>query len=291
MKNRITLCLLFVHGVIATLSLTLAGCPNNAPGFCSDGLCRPSEGETCSTCAADCICAGCGDSVCSAGESCASCPSDCGGCGPACGDGVCAASENCSICPGDCGMCATTCGPSNCAGCCSGNTCLAGTATNACGLGGSVCLDCGPGFLCQGASCVVDPASRWTLYVDSYTVSATNYAGSAWDNFGGAPDPVVSFQAPNATTSLGSVNGPDDSFTATLTRRAAAMNVRADVLTTYLRASINDEDVTDYEFIGACIVTSQVPLAFNGSVVTTTCPVDASTGNSGFTLRWHLERF
>jgi hypothetical protein len=88
------------------------------------------------------------------------------------------------------------------------------------------------------------------------------------------------------------VNGPDDAFSATFTPpRAAAMNVRAGVLTTYLRASINDEDVTGYEFIGACIVTSQVSLAFNGSVVTTTCPVDASTGNSGFTLRWHLERF
>jgi len=92
-------------------------------------------------------------------------------------------------------------------------------------------------------------------------------------------------------TSIGSVNGPDDAFMASFTRRAAAMNVRADTLTTYLDVSILDEDVTDYDFIGACIVTTQVPLAFSGSVVTTTCPVSAATRNSGFTVRWHLERF
>ena len=73
--------------------------------------------------------------------------------------------------------------------------------------------------------------------------------------------------------------------------RMLASNVRADTLTTYLEMRITDEDATSYERIGGCNVTGSVALAFGGSTITTMCPLDRPTMNSGFTLRWHLERF
>ncbi len=73
--------------------------------------------------------------------------------------------------------------------------------------------------------------------------------------------------------------------------RMLAANVRADTLMTYLELSVSDEDTASYERIGSCNVTGDVPLAFGGSTITTTCPLDRPTMNSGFTVRWHLERF
>ena len=279
---------------LTAFTLTL-GCPNTEQGFCGDGVCRPSESESSTTCAMDCMAASCGDGACSPGngESCTNCPSDCGGCGAQCGNGVCASSESCSSCPGDCGMCSTTCGPTTCAGCCSGNTCLGGAATTACGEGGRLCLDCGPGSLCQGSACVVDPASRWNLFIDGYEVAGNSYTGATWDTAGGSPDPVVSAFAPNESTSIGSVNGPDDSYAMSTFSPAQmlATNVRADTLMTYLEMRMLDEDAKSYERIGSCNVTDTVTLAFGGSTITTRCPLDLATMNSGFVLRWHLERF
>ena len=274
-------------------SLGVMGCANSEPGFCGDGLCRPSEGESSLTCSVDCMAAGCGDGSCSPGngESCANCPSDCGGCSASCGDGTCEGSESCASCPGDCGMCSTTCGPTNCAGCCSGNTCLAGSATNACGGGGGICLDCGSGTLCEGSACAVDPASRWNILVDSYELSSS-VTGSAWDAFGGAPDPVLRVYSPTESTLVGTVNGPDDVFSSSFASpRPAGMNLRADALLGYLEFRMLDEDVSDFEFVGACLLNGMVPEAFGGRIVTSVCPRDASTLNSGFEVRWHLERF
>ena len=274
-------------------ALVLVGCPNNAPGFCGDGLCRPSESESSISCAIDCMAASCGDGTCAPGngESCANCPSDCGGCGPQCGDGACAISESCSSCPGDCGMCATTCGPTNCAGCCSGNRCFDGTAPSTCGSGGNACLDCGAAeLLCQDSTCAFDPASRWNVLIDSYELN-TSYTGDAWDFPGGFPDPVVTVFSPNSTSRIGAVNGPDGVFDTTFTiPELAAANIRADALLTYVAFLMEDEDPTDYEFVGSCVATSYTQ-AFAGIPVTTTCARNPATGNSGFSVRWHLEPF
>jgi hypothetical protein len=67
-------------------------------------------------------------------------------------------------------------------------------------------------------------------------------------------------------------------------------NVRASDIQTLLRFDVTDEDVSDYEFIGACRFTA-TQATFTGSEQTVTCPVDASTMNSGFTLTFHLEAF
>jgi hypothetical protein len=73
-----------------------------AVASCGDGTCN--DGETPSSCPADCHC---GDGVCNGGETCSSCASDCGSC---CGDGVCNHGETCGSCANDCGACVqTTC--------------------------------------------------------------------------------------------------------------------------------------------------------------------------------------
>ncbi len=128
------------------------------PPTCGDAICSRTDGETCTTCAADCgACADtCGDGVCRAGdgESCSTCALDCGTC--ACGDGVCSEGETTATCAGDCGS-APVCGDfvcerwtesspfdrsqgENCASCatdcgsCEGDCCVAdGDAALGCG--------------------------------------------------------------------------------------------------------------------------------------------------------------
>lgn len=126
--------------------------------------------------------------------------------------------------------------------------------------------------------------------LDSLTVSSTNYAGAAWDIGGGAPDPVVDIRVASDTATPTRVNGPDDVFSITYVSSNAATNIRASDLQAELRFDALDEDVTDYEFIGACRFTVG-DATFTGSQQTVACPVDASTMNSGFTLRFHLEQF
>jgi len=80
---------------------TICGTPCGAT--CGDGQCQ--QGESCSTCAADCgACSVCGDGVCDWTEACDTCAQDCGACA-ACGDGVCDPGETCGTCAGDCGAC------------------------------------------------------------------------------------------------------------------------------------------------------------------------------------------
>ncbi len=67
---------------------------NDCPLECGDGLCDSLEGESCSTCEADCgQCSNCGDGFCvgAEGETTATCPQDCGKCLERC-EGYC---DNC----------------------------------------------------------------------------------------------------------------------------------------------------------------------------------------------------
>jgi len=134
-----------------------------------------------------------------------------------------------------------------------------------------------------------DPATRWDVFIDGYQLN-TSYTGDAWDFPGGFPDAVVTVFSPNGTTRVGAVTGPENVFEATFTTpRRAAMGVRADALLTYVGFLMQDSDLTDYEFVGSCVATSYA-FAFAGTIVTTTCPRNPMTGNSGFSVRWHLER-
>ena len=80
-----------------------SGCVRNCTGYCGDGICDPSLGETTNTCPSDCHPQGyCGDGICDPdlGESTITCPGDC----PlTCGDGFCnVAGGELQSCPQDC---------------------------------------------------------------------------------------------------------------------------------------------------------------------------------------------
>ncbi|PIS42930.1 MAG: hypothetical protein COT24_00840 [Candidatus Kerfeldbacteria bacterium CG08_land_8_20_14_0_20_40_16] len=111
------------------------------PIYCGDDYCDEINGETASSCPADCAeqkkpdgaacsiwteCEGghcvhsvcrssrtyCGDQACDSqdGETCSDCPADCRECatGPECGNGTCESGETCSNCAQDCGVCPET---------------------------------------------------------------------------------------------------------------------------------------------------------------------------------------
>ena len=270
------------------LSIAFGGC-SNAAESCGNGFCAAEVGETCGTCAADCGACTCGDGRC-AGESCSTCPSDCGAC-TGCGDGMCGGGEDCASCPGDCGSCMTTCGPGSCAGCCDGDSCVSGASPSGCGSGGNACMICGPSFICAAGACSVDPASRWKVVLETLRVPTTDYARSAWDPFGGAPDPFVEIRVGSDTATPARSGSGTDTFTVNFSGGATATNVRADTLRTLLRFDVLDYDSTSAnDFIGACRATVDERV-FVGTTQTRMCPVDAATRNSGFTLTWHLTRF
>lgn len=281
--------------VCSMLSLVLLACENDPGDVCGDGFCAPRTGESCGTCAADCgSCAACGDGTCapSTGESCTSCPADCGSCDETCGNGMCLAGETCSTCPGDCGACSGSCSPATCAGCCTGaGICDGGASIGACGAGGNACMACGGGLACSGGGCVVDPASRWNVLLDTLTVPQRHHGGETWDAFGGAPDPTVQVRvgSESATPSAYAFGG-DDVFFVGYAGRVVVENVRASDLSAHLSFWVYDEDTTNWERVGACRA-EVTEATFMGGEQTVNCAVDPSTDQSGFTLTWHLDQF
>jgi len=80
------------------------------PKTCGDGICKPTDNESCKVCPEDCgqCPAVCGDGSCVPGETCSSCPKDCGTCPSVCGNSKCEPGETCQSCAKDC------CPPANC---------------------------------------------------------------------------------------------------------------------------------------------------------------------------------
>lgn len=149
---------------------------------------------------------------------------------------------------------------------------------------------CDPSFLCASGACTVDPASRWSLFVDRITVQSTYYTGVAWDLGGGLPEPYVGVAV--------GTSGPysytpeptgTDTLTAPYSGPAVLTNLRADSLLLLAFEAWDDDGVGDDD-VGAC--SRPVPsAAFTEAVQTTTCPRDPAASQSGFSVEWHLERF
>ncbi len=208
-----------------------------------------------------------------------------------CGDGYCASDESCSSCPGDCGACAGACGPATCAGCCAGGVCQGGLSAEACGTGGGACVPCGTGMTCTSfGTCQTDPASRWNVVLDTLQVPSKNYEGIAWDAFGGAPDPIVRVYVGSGDAPAGIQDGADDAFALSYGASPVVTNARASDLQALLEFDVYDEDVSDYELIGACLYVVDA-LTFSGYTESVTCPVNASAGGSGYTLGFHVEPY
>jgi hypothetical protein len=124
-----------------------AGTDSSKPPHCGDGTC--DDGETCTTCSADCgLCPGCGDGMCDDGETCSSCPQDCGLCATCPGDGKCDGAKTCENCAQVCGFCAT-CGD----GVCSAPTETCYTCPKDCGK----CPGCGDGTCGPNETCASCP--------------------------------------------------------------------------------------------------------------------------------------
>ena len=126
--------------------------------------------------------------------------------------------------------------------------------------------------------------------VDYVEVPSTNYAGVAWDAFGGAPDPTVNLYAGTSDAVDGTLNLPDDVFAGS-PRTVIASNLRASDILAYLAFGVFDEDVSDFEFIGACYVSGVGSSTFSGGAVSVDCPPDAGREASGFALDFHLEPY
>lgn len=234
----------------------------------------------------------CGDGVCGgSGESCAVCSIDCGSCGGLCGNGVCNPGETCASCVGDCGACPSGSCTDSCTGCCDGDSCLSGTSASACNTNGNGCVDCGPDGACVAGVCMFDPASRWNIVLETVSVSTTNTLGEAWDAFGGAPDPFVEVRVGAGETLVGTSGAGSDVFAVSFTGGATATDQRADALGQGLRFDVHDLDTTVHDFVGACVRTGIGRTDLLGGTQTMDCPRAVSSGNAGFTLTWHFERF
>lgn len=149
-----------------------------------------------------------------------------------------------------------------------------------------MCVDCGPDALCRSGACVLDPASRWDVRVLDLTVQTLDAAGESWDVFGGAPDPFVQV---SAGSNVARTATRSDVFTATYNQTVLS-NLRADALAPMLRFDVFDEDVSENDFVGACVYTSLPDTVFGGPVQTLDCGRDVAIGNAGFTLRWQIVR-
>jgi hypothetical protein len=137
---------------------------------------------------------------------------------------------------------------------------------------------------------VLDPDSRWDVVLQSLSVSTTTYSGSAWDAFGGAPDPRVYIRVGSDTARPTLIDGPDDVFSITYsTATARARDQRAQDIQRYLDFEVEDEDFSSHDFIGRCVYRGLGEDVFFGEPQVLRCGVDAATMNSGFTLVWYLE--
>lgn len=154
-------------------------------------------------------------------DSCAS-SLDCGSCTARDGCGFCESDARCVTGDGS-GPSDGTCTASDwawvqsdCAGACV-PTC-AGRVCGDDGCGGS-CGACDAGFACSPSGCALDPIGRWEVYVIRAQLPERDGSGSAWDPFGGLPDPQLCLTiagsescAPSIADTLDATWSPPHSF-------------------------------------------------------------------------------
>ncbi|MBI5610202.1 MAG: hypothetical protein HY902_15100 [Deltaproteobacteria bacterium] len=135
---------------------------------------------------------------------------------------------------------ATGCGPNNCAGCCSGGVCVAGNEAFACGLGGGMCDSCDSGDVCNAyGTCVLDPASKWTVWPVKASIESSNN-GTSWDGDGSAPDVIVSTSCPGGSVG---VSEKVESYYPTFSY-GGCVATAGDLLAKGITFSLKDSDLT-----------------------------------------------
>ena len=89
--------------------------------------------------------------------------------------------------------------------------------------------------------CGINANSTWFLSIDSATIASTKPDGSAWDAFGGAPDPFVQLDSKRTSTK-------QDSFTPTW--QEGSTYTANNLLVQGVTVSLFDEDVSANDPIG-----------------------------------------
>lgn len=284
----------------AVISPDGAACDaSTCTGCCRDGVCLSGTsgmacgkpGAACETCpsGAECSDRACARVGCDA-SNCAGCcqagqcltgsaVAQCGSGGGACSD--CGAGN---LCAG--GTCiATSCQSSCTTGCCSGNTCNTGTSNTACGKAGGACVSCGANRTCSAGACVVDPVKSFDLVLVAAAVPSVNASGSAWDAFGGLPDPyakVVSTRG--ATKHEGQTPALSDTPNP-IWNAVVLAGVTAGELKSSVRIDLFDDDVALDDTIGGCSLVL-TDAQFDGTLRNGSCA--ASAGGVAFTFSYKL---
>jgi hypothetical protein len=288
---------------LGTGGFTLATCtPDNCRGCCREDKCEEgSSNASCGSGAVSCqTCSGlqrCKDGTCQ--EPCG--PTNCDGCcdGDICGGGT--ARDRCGEGGAECVDCATSgggfvCSSQKCidascrvtctSGCCSSAGCQAGTSPSACGTNGEACVNCGAGRTCNPTSrtCALDTASTWDFFVSSAALPSTTKGGSAWDLFGGLPDPYLrAFSSEGASTHNGQTPTRNDTVSPAY-GVAPLRGIRASELISNTFVDVWDEDFDFDDLIGGC----RIPIStgnFDGRLYSFTCAATPDNGEVRIVFR------
>ncbi|HEY4183303.1 MAG TPA: hypothetical protein VGM90_41050 [Kofleriaceae bacterium] len=274
--------------------------PITCPSGCCDDTDHCKTGTDATACGGDgAACADCGTGSCTAGECVLGCDATtCVGCCNA--QGQCVTATSATVCGknGDAcmpcgsgqgctgGECAGTSCLSTCSGCCTGTTCNQTSQfdSNSCGNAGDVCKKCGPATICTNGDCTVDQLTRWDMIIVSGQVATTKPDGSAWDAFGGLPDPYLCInQQVEPEICISSVsNTLSPVWNATiLTDQTPGDIVSRDFWTMY------DADVAFSDGMGICINRDNAFAAFDGLVHEFDC-TPATAASNGFYTMWKI---
>jgi hypothetical protein len=293
-------------GVLWTVLIGVVGCsaePNPPGSACTPGS---TVGCACPGGAAgvqSCLASGAGFGACECGSlDGGPLPVDMGP-APVCAPG----STNACACPGGASgtqicngvgtgygacECAPTCSPSTCDGCCEGSVCRTGDSLDACGFGGATCDVCGLDFECSFNLCTLESNpifSTWGVSILSATVPTTDWYGSAWDTFGGAPDIQVCVRLGSSTATPSCTGYGSDSFSVTYSPGTAASGTPYEIAS-YLELAVFDSDVDANDLIGRCFVERDVTAPLPTEEQTANCARNDGAMTVGYTVRYRLQR-
>lgn len=140
------------------------------------------------------------------------------------------------------------CSPATCDGCCVGRDCLRGNTDGECGRSGEDCSSCDSHERCNGGQCSFDSSVRFDIEVLGAEISGTDQNGSAWDAFGGAPDPIVELACGGDS---GGVAVQNDTYFPSW-NDVVLQGVEARDLINGLSVEVTDDDAQFDESISSC---------------------------------------
>lgn len=129
--------------------------------------------------------------------------------------------------------------------------------------------------------------SRWDIFLMDGNIPTTNYYGSAWDAFGGRPDPFVIMRI-GSESGTRNTSATQDNTVTPMWMEHVVLNVTAGEILDYLYIAVYDEDVTVHDGVGACLITF-VEASFDGSERVVNCGRSETYRSPGWRLRIRLD--